>query len=129
MALGLVWHGDPRGLLRPQRSPSNPAQELLFVARPPTSWTRVGPAHTRLHLPTFTFSRGSHWPARTCPSVGGGLGGRGGRGGRPGEGARVETEEGDSGEGGREGGSRAERTAEPRTDRRTDGRGMRAAWL
>lgn len=126
MTLGLVWHGDPRGLLRPQRSPSNPAQELLFVARPPTSWTRVGPAPTRLHLPTFTFSRGSHWPARTCPSVGGGLGGRGGR---PGEGARVETEEGDSGEGGREGGSRAERTSEPRTDRRTDGRGMRAAWL
>lgn len=100
------------------------------MARPPTSWPRVGPAPARLRLPTFTFSRGSHWSARTCPSVGGGLGGRGGR---PGEGARVATEEGDSGEGGRVGGSRAKRAAEPRTDRRTegrtDGRGMQAAWL
>lgn len=126
MALGLGWHRDQRGLLRPQRTPSNPAQELLFVARPPTSWTRVGPAPARLRLPTFTFSRGSHWPARTCPSVGGGLGGRGGR---PGEGARVATEEGDSGEGGREGGSRAERATGPQTDRRADGRTGHAGGL
>lgn len=118
MGLGLGRHWDQMGLLRPQRTPPNSAQELLFVTRPPTSWLSVGPAPARLHLPTFTFSRGSHWPARTCPSVGGGLGGRGER---PGEGKRVATEEGDSGEGGRVGGSRAERAAEPRTDRRTDG--------
>lgn len=71
-----------------------PAQEIvLFGTRPPTSWPRVGPAPVRLRPPTFTYSRVSHWPARTCPSVGGGAG-------RPGEGAQAAAEEGDSGEGG-----------------------------
>lgn len=50
-----------------------PAQELVsFGARPPTSWLRVGPAPARLRPPTLTYSRVSHWPAHTCPSVEGG---------------------------------------------------------
>lgn len=99
----------PSGSLLPR-----PAQELvLFEARPRTSWPSVGPAPARLRPPTFTYSRISHWPARTCPSVEG----VGRRAGRPGEGATEAAEEGDSGEGGRVGGERAE---DRPTDRPTD---------
>lgn len=75
--------GTPPPLPYPSPTPPlplsllRPAQELLFGARPPTSWPGAGPAPARLRPPTFTSSPVSHWPGHTCPSVGGRGGGWG----------------------------------------------------